>query len=244
MRTRIDEIAPEIYRISSYEEGYPVNFGLFLINAERPAMVETGLPQLFEDVRGKVAEVVDPSRLAYIAIPHYEADECGSLNDFLRIAPQAEPLASPVGTVVTVTPFAARPPRMVKDGETLDLGGKRLRFLITPWVHFWDSMLVFEETTGTLFSSDLFMQGGDGPAETEEDVSDAVVGMARGVGLLPAPRLLHRALGAIEALPVRTLATHHGSVLKGDLTRYYRAMRRDGVADIVDVPFYTAPTPV
>lgn len=238
MKIDVTEIAPEIFRISFYRPGDPVNFGCFLIRDDEPAMVETGLRSAFPLVRDAVRRLIRPDRLRYLIVPHFEMDECGSLNQFLALAPEAEPVSSPVGASVTLSDFSERPPKVVGRGDKIGLGRKVLSFVPTPWVHFWDSMLVYDETDKVLFTSDLFMQPGDREPYTAEDRSSEVVEFCRFSGLLPSARHLRTALERIEPLEIETLACHHGSVLKGDPRRYYRALRQNGVADVVDAPFY------
>jgi flavorubredoxin len=243
MEPTITEIAPDVFRISIYPPGSPISFGCFLIRDDEPAMVETSFNGFFDLVRGAVQRLVDPSTLRYLLIPHFEMDECGSLNRFLEIAPRAEPVCSPVGGAVTVSDFSQRPPRVLADGEQLQLGRKTLTAVLAPWVHFWDSILVYDPTDRTLFTSDLFLQPGDREPMTEEDRSMEVVQTARMVGGFPSQKLLEHALDRIEPLDVDTIACHHGSVLKGDPQRYYRALRQNPVGDIVDCDFYEGRLP-
>jgi flavorubredoxin len=238
MKTTVTEIAPDIFRISIYPPGAQVSFGCFLIRDEAPAMVETGFRGMFDLVHDTVRRLIDPAKLRYLVIPHFEMDECGSLNRFLAIAPQAEPVCSPVGGLVMLGDFSERAPRMVGNGETLSLGRKELRFVLAPWVHNWDSMLVYDETDRTLFTSDLFYQLGDREPITSEDRSVEVVEACHFSGFLPSQRHLEVVLDRIEPLTVDTLACHHGSVLTGDPRRYYRALRKNAVGDVVDAPFY------
>lgn len=226
-----------MFRLSVTPPGAPVSFGCFLIRDEQPAMVETGLRQMYPLFREAVAQLVAPESLRYLIVPHFEMDECGSLNEFLAEAPNAEVVASPVGAAVTLADFTAATPRVVANGETLTLGRKTLRVVLAPWVHYWDSLVVYDETDKVLFSSDLFMQMGDREPLTDEDRSDEVRECARFFGLLPSQAHLNQALDRIAPLAIDTLACHHGSVLQGDPTRYYRAMR-DHAADVVDAPFY------
>jgi len=149
----VTEIAPDVFRISIYPPGSPSSFGCFLIRDDEPAMVETSFNRFFDLVHGAVRTLIDPSTLRYIFIPHFEMDECGSLNRFLEIAPRAEPVCSPVGALVTLGDFSARPARALADGESLSLGQKQLTAVIAPWVHVWDSMLVYDSTDKTLFTS-------------------------------------------------------------------------------------------
>jgi flavorubredoxin len=238
MEATISEIAPDIFRISVAPPGAPVSYGCFLIRDEQPAMVETGLRGMYDLVHGAVRRLVDPSTLRYLLIPHFEMDECGSLNQFLAAAPRAEPVSSPVGGMVTLPDFSERRPMVLGHGETLALGRKTLRVVVTPWVHYWDSMLVYDETDRLLFTSDLFMQPGDREPITDADRSAEVVEFCRLSGMLPSQKHLEVALDRIEPLAVETLACHHGSVLAGDPRRYYRALRENVVGDVVDSPFY------
>ncbi len=201
-------------------------------------MIETGLRGLYDLVHGAVRRLIDPAKLRYLVIPHFEMDECGSLNRFLAIAPNAEPVASPVGARVTLRDFSERPPKMVGNGEKLSLGRKELSIVLAPWVHYWDSMLVYDETDRTLFTSDLFLQPGDREPVTSEDRSAEVVEFCRFSGLLPSQKHVEKVLDRIEPLAVDTIACHHGSVLTGDPRRYYRALRENVVGDVVDAPFY------
>ena len=231
------EIAPDVFRLSVTPPDAPVSFGCFLIRDDRPAMVETGLRQLYPLVREAVAQLVDLESLQYLIVPHFEMDECGSLNEFLAEAPEAEVVSSAVGAAVTLPDFTDAKPRAMANDETLVLGRKTLRFVLAPWVHYWDSLVVYDETDRLLFSSDLFMQTGDREPLTDEDRSAEVRECARFFGLLPSQAHLNQLLDRIEPLAIDTLACHHGSVLQGDPSPYYQAMREQA-ADVVDAPFY------
>lgn len=166
-------------------------------------------------------------------VPHFEADECGALNKFLFIALDAVPVCSPIGES-SVSDFTEREPRVVDDGEILSIGSRKLRFILTPYVHLWDSLVIFEETQGVLYSSDLFGQPGEGPAATDQDLSDQMVESYRRNGLMPSMKHLHSALDKLDPLMtgtprIQTVACHHGSVLTGDLSPYFRALRENDV---------------
>lgn len=227
---RVDEIADDVFRINLRLPGRPVTFSLFLLRAEEPTLVETSFGRAFDEVKEAVRKLVDPAGIRYIVVPHFEADECGAMNHFLELAPHAVLLGSPRAAGSSLADFAIRPPRAVKDGEVLDLGGKRLRILLTPYVHQWDSLLAYEETGGTLFASDLFGQYGDGPAVIEDDVTERMVAEYRQSGLWPSMAHLHAALDKIEPLEVKRIACHHGSTIAGPVVRaYFRAIREHDV---------------
>ncbi len=136
MTTRIDEIAPQIFRIATDVAipgaGGGFSFNQYLIAADEPVLWHTGPRGLFEATRGAIAKVLAPERLRWIGFSHYEADECGALNEFLSIAPNAAPLCGRIGAMVSIGDVANKPPRALADGETLDVGGARLTWYDTP----------------------------------------------------------------------------------------------------------------
>jgi flavorubredoxin len=179
---RVDEIVSGIYRISttmgSGEAAF--QFNQFLIDDERPALVHTGLHQLYEEVHAAVAQVLDPTRLAYIVLLHFEADECGGMDRFLEGAPNAVLACSALSADINLAGWSYRG-RVEghRDGEVVELGRHRLRFLETPHVHHWDSMMLFDEATRSVFPSDLFIQPGDQPPVIREDSGARCVATTR-----------------------------------------------------------------
>lgn len=229
----MDEIAPNIYRLNAAVPESPVSYSLFLINDDQPTLVETSFTSLFEEFRTQVARIIDPSRLRYLVVPHLEADECGSLNKFLAIAPQAQAVCSPIGGLSSMRDYSARSPLIIDDKTELDLGQYKLKFLLTPYVHQWDSMLAFETTGKVLFSSDLFIQPGAGKPWTDQDLSESMVHIYQMTGILPSKTHLDAALDQIEAVAPKTIACHHGSVIGAQIPRYIRALREMPVTGIV-----------
>ena len=143
----VTEIAEDVYRINVVLPGRRVTFSLFLINDDLPTLVETSFGRVFDEVKEAVGKVLDPRELRHIIVPHFEGDECGALKKFLDIAPNAVPVCSPTGAS-SVGDFAEQDPQTVVDGEVLCIGSRRLRFILTPYVHLWDSLVVYEETQG------------------------------------------------------------------------------------------------
>ena len=175
MNTKVDQIADDIFRLSTYKPGLNgqdgVIFNLVLIDADEPLLYHCGQRWLFPLAIEAVARIVDVKRLRWLSFSHMEADECGSMNRWLAAAPNAMVAHGVAGCKLWVDDQADRPPRRLHDDGVMDLGGKRVRFLATPHVpHNPDAGLRYEETTETLFCSDLFAQMGDCPAFTEADV--------------------------------------------------------------------------
>lgn len=232
MDTKIDEIADGIYRLSTFvpEIAPPAGFTFnqFLIKADDPLLFHCGLRALFPSVSATAATIVPLTRLRWITFGHLEADECGSMNQWLAAAPRAEVAHGAVGCMVSLNDLADRPPRALADGEVLDLGGKRVHHLDTPHVlHGWDARLLYEETTGTLLCGDLFAHVGNGPALTQQDIVGPAVAaedLFRSTALTPMTGPTIRRLA--ELLP-RTLALMHGSSFSGDATGALGALAED-----------------
>ena len=169
--TRVDEIANDIYRISTYVADFNLQFNQFLVKDDEPLLFETGMKQMFPIVRDAVSQIIDPASIRYVAFSHFEPDECGSLNDWLALAPRAEALCSVVGAMVFVNDGALRPARGLNHNETVQTGARRFRFKATPHLpHGWDAGFLFEETTATLLCSDLLGHAGDVPPVTDSDI--------------------------------------------------------------------------
>lgn len=229
----VDEVADGIFRINLELPGRPISYSLFVVRDEAPTLVETSFGRAFPEVREAVARIIDPASIRYILVPHFEADECGAMNHFLEIAPDAVVLGHPRSASSSLLDFAIRPPRGVQEGEVLDLGHKRLRILLTPHVHQGDSIMAYEEKTGTLFSSDLFMQPGKRAAIIEEDLTEVMVPYYRQSGIWPSMAYLHAALDKIERLEIRLIACHHGSTIAGKVaSRYIQAFRDNDVTGL------------
>lgn len=219
----ITEIAPEIFRISVYMPEIDLQFNHFLVRDEQPLLFHTGLRRMFTEVNEAVKALIEPSRLRYISFSHFESDECGSLNEWLAQAPQAEPVCGFVGAIVNVNDFAIRPARAISNQESVETGRYRFRFISTPHVpHGWDAGVLFEETGGTLFCSDLFHQWGDVEPLTERPVLDrareALLRAEAGPLAKYVPYTHHtgRILEDLARLEPRTLAIMHGSSFRGD----------------------------
>jgi flavorubredoxin len=220
---KINEIAPDVFRLSLYVPEANLQFNQFLVKDEEPLLFHTGMRQMFPAVREAVARVVEPESLRWIGFSHFEADECGALNEWLQVAPQAQAFCSFVGATVSVNDFASRPARVLGDNEVFTTGKYRFRFLHTPHVpHCWEACLLFEETAKTLFCSDLFYQVGDvEPLATEgvmERFKQSLVADQRGpfANAYPYTTQTGSILGRLARLQPNTLAVMHGSSFSGN----------------------------
>jgi flavorubredoxin len=232
MQTRIDHVTGGIYRISTWTAPYGLTFNQFLIDDERPVLIHTGEYALYEHVRRAVAEVLDPARLAYVALLHWEGDENGGMDRFLKAAPAAELIGSALSIQLNARSFGlTERVRGFQDGQTLALGRHTLRFLETPHVHHWDSMMVVEETTHSLFPSDLFLQPGDQPPVVTENLSGAMCEVYRKVGIFAHENPVRRVVDRIVDIdPTWVHAMHGGTLTRDALPAYVSALRREEFA--------------
>jgi len=220
MTARIDEIHDGIYRLSIHvaEIGPPegFTFNSFLIVDEEPLLFHAGQRSMFPRFRDAVASIMPVERLRWISFGHVEADECGAMNLWLAAAPGSQIVHGETACDISLNDLADRPPRAVADGELITSGRRRIRFIATPHVpHGWESGLVYEETSGTLFCGDLFTQLGS-RALTKDDIVPAAIAaeeMFRGtsIGLATATTLRR-----LAALKPSTLALMHGPTFRGD----------------------------
>ncbi len=223
MNANVTEIAPQLYRISTYVPQADLQFNQFVVEDDEPLLFHTGLRKMFPLVRDAVATILDPARLCWVAFSHFEADECGALNDWLAAAPHAAPACSITGAIVSVDDFADRPARQLADDEVIATGTHRFRFLKTPHLpHAWEAGLLFEETSATLLCSDLFHQGGDPEPIAHQDVTNRTREVLRRYQngpldqYLPYTPLTERLIERLAALEPRCCATMHGSAYLGN----------------------------
>jgi flavorubredoxin len=235
----VTEIAAGIHRVSIFDEEdlvkagmfWPgVSYNAFVFQGEQPALLGTLYRRSFARVRARVAEIVDLAKLRYVVVPHHEGDSSGAVNEWIAAAPRAEVLCSDLCAAVNLRDFANREPRVVADGEVVDLGPRRLRFFMTPQVNQWDSLMVYEETSRTLFPNDLFSHPGTA-VTTRDDPSEAALGAARHLGYQPNDRTsLLRALDKIAALKVDTIANMHGPTVYGHFDALVSTFRKSELA--------------
>lgn len=218
--TRVDEIADGIFRISTPLAAVPggFTFNQYLVVDDEPLLFHTGPRAVFGATAAAIGQVLPVERLRWIGLSHYEADECGALDELLAAAPRAEPVCSAVAAMTSIADQAARPPRALRDGEVLALGRHRVRWLDTPHLpHGWECGYLHEETTATLLCGDLFTQAGADPAPlTRGDVLGPSEAMRARMDYFSHGRDAPAHLERLAALSPRTLACMHGSAWEGD----------------------------
>jgi flavorubredoxin len=227
--TNVDEISDRIYRVNTpvaIPGAGEFSFNQYLIVDEEPLLFHTGPRKMFPLIREAVGSIVPVERLRHIAFSHVEADECGSLNDWLRVAPHSSPLCGTVAATVSVDDLADRPPRVLADGEALPLGAHIVRWFDTPHLpHAWECGFLTEERTRTLLCGDLFTQGGAGqPAVTESDILGPSEAFRHGMDYFSHTKSARTMIERLASTNPTTLACMHGSAWRGDGAKLLRAL--------------------
>ena len=227
--TNVHEIADGIYRINTpvaIEGAGGFSFNQYLITDDEPLLFHTGPRKMFPLVREAVESVIPAETLRYVSFSHVEADECGSLNEWLAVAPRSVPLCGTVAALVSISDLADRAPRALADGETLLLGKHRVRWFDTPHLpHAWECGFLTEERTSTLLCGDLFTQGGaDLPALTESDILGPSEAFRHQMDYFSHTRNARGMIERLAATNPQTLACMHGSAWRGDGAKLLRAL--------------------
>jgi flavorubredoxin len=227
--TNIHEIAAGIFRINTpvpLPDGSAFSFNQYLIADDAPMLFHTGQRKLFPLVSEAIRAVLPVERLKYLALSHFEADECGALNEFLAAAPNAVPVCGQVAAMVAIGDFANRAPRALADGEELALGSHTIRWFDTPHVpHAWECGLMLDTTTRTFFCGDLFTQGGAGEvALTEADILGPSEAFRKPMDYFAHAPQTRDVLERLAREAPATLACMHGSAWRGDGTALLRSL--------------------
>ena len=219
---KINEIAPDVFRISVFVPDIQLQFNHFLILDDEPMLYHAGLKQMFPVLHEAVKTIMKPELLRWVGFSHFEVDECGALNEWLQLAPNAKAVCSEVGAIVNMQDFALRPALAMKSGDVLQTGKHRYRFIRTPHLpHGWDAGVFFEETDRTLLCSDLFHQNGDLVALTDRDILEthrqSLLQFEAGplMDYTPYTHNTRSLLYQLADLGPKTLATMHGSSYYG-----------------------------
>ena len=217
METRVAEIADGIHQLTTHAAEINFGFNQYLVTGEEPLLFHTGPRGMFPLVSEAVSRVTPINKLRWITFGHVEADECGGMNEWLGVAPQSTVAHSTTACMVSLNDLADRAPRPLADGEILDVGGHRMRWIDTPHVpHGWEAGILYDETTRTLFCGDLFTQIGDYAASSTADLIGPAIqaeDIFRSSSLAPASGPTVRRLADLD---ITTLALMHGPAFTGD----------------------------
>jgi flavorubredoxin len=225
--TQVDQIVGGIHRISTFIPEIGITMNQFLIDDERPTLIHTGTYPMYEAVRNGVAEVLDPASLAYVALLHFESDECGGMDRFVEAAPDSTLVGSAlsINLMLGGWNYQGRTAGFL-DGQVLELGTHRLRFMETPHVHHWDSLMLYEETTNSVFPADLYIQPGDQPSTVTENLGELGCDYYRAIGIFAHEQPVRDVVDRLEGLdPEWMHAMHGGSLTREAIAPYTKALR-------------------
>jgi flavorubredoxin len=229
MDTRVTEIATDTYQLTTVVPDAPVTFNQYLVVADEPLLFHTGMRGIFPSVSAAASTVVPVETLRWITFGHVEADESGAMNEWLAVAPDATVAQGFIGCMVSINDLADRPPRVLGDGETFDIGGHTVQWFDTPHVpHGWEAGLLYDTTTRTLFCGDLFTWLGEFEATTSDDILGPAVfaedTLSGSFSLNPSSGDRIRKLAELE---IDTLAPMHASAFTGDCHKALLGLAED-----------------
>jgi len=221
----ISEIKDGIYRISGFVGDYGITFNQFLIDDEQPTLIHTGPIGMYSQIEERIKEVIPLERLANVAFLHFESDEWGGMA-FLK-SPGVKLLCSDLSSKLNLTGWQGIPSDHIAfwDGETLKTGKRTLKFIMTPHVHHWDSMMIFEESTKSLFTSDLFIQPGNNKPVMSEDLSESMISLYKAIGIFASEKPVRQTTTRLEKLAPEMVFPMHGSCIeKAVFPKYVKAI--------------------
>jgi flavorubredoxin len=217
----ISEIKDGIYRISGMVEMYGITFNQFLITDEKSMLIHTGPIGMYKKIEEKVKEVIPLQKLAYVSFLHFESDEWGGMA-FLESA-DAKLVCSDLSSKLNLAGWNGIPTDHISywDNEVLKTGKRQFRFIMTPHVHHWDSMMIYEETTKSLFPSDLFIQPGNNKPIISDDLSESMIALYKAVGIFANEEPVRRTTRRLMNLSPNMIFPMHGSCIENSSFSMY-----------------------
>jgi len=205
------------------ETEFGTTYNSYFINAEKKAIVETTKEKFWNTYIEKIRSLTDPAEIEYIILNHTEPDHSGNLMRLLELAPNATVVGS--GNAIRYLNDIFEPGfkhLVVKDGESLDLGNKTLKFIGAPNLHWPDSMYTYLEEDKLLFTCDSF-----GAHFCHEEMYDDKVGDFSeafkyyfDVILKPFSKFMLKAIDKIRPLDINAICTGHGPLLTHDWEKW------------------------
>ena len=218
---QISEISDGIYRIAGFNNTFGITYNQFLVDDRQPMLIHTGPIGMYKKIEEKIKEVIPLQKLAYIAFLHFESDEWGGMA-FLESA-DAELVCSDLSSKLNLTGWYNIPADHISfwDNEVLNTGKRQFRFMMTPHVHHWDSMMIFEETTKSVFPSDLFIQPGNSKPIVSDDLSGGMIDLYRGAGIFASEDPVRQVTERILRLSPKMVYPMHGSCIEDSMFSKY-----------------------
>jgi flavorubredoxin len=217
----ISEITDGIFRISGFVNTFGITFNQFLIEDEKSMLIHTGPIGMYKKIEEKIKEIIPLEKLAYVSFLHFESDEWGGM-EFLESA-DAKLVCSDLSSKLNLMGWYNIPVDHIAvwDNDILKTGKNQFKFIMTPHVHHWDSMMIFEENTKSLFPSDLFIQPGNNKPVTSDDYSESMINLYRGAGIFASERPVRNTTKRLVDLSPNMVFPMHGSCIDKSLFSKY-----------------------
>jgi NADH oxidase (H2O-forming) len=198
------------------ETEYGTTYNSYFINAEKKAIVETSKEKFWDTYLSKIKQVTDPAEIEYIILNHTEPDHSGNLHNLLEVAPNATVVGSRLA-ISYLQDFLGKSFKHIvaKDGDTLDLGNKTLKFISAPNLHWPDSMYTYLEEDKLLFTCDSFGCHYCHHKMYDDQVGDFSEAFKYyfDVILKPFSKFMLKAIEKIRPLEINGICTGHGPLL-------------------------------
>lgn len=218
IETNQTEIFKDIFRLMVAPSPH-FEFNQFLIQDKKTCLIHTGKASLFKPLKEMADNLLGERQIDYIIFSHFEADECGSVNDWLAAFPKAQVYCNKVANI-NLGDFLIRPAIVLKDGESLSLGKRSLKLIDTPhFPHNWDAHMWLEETENILFSSDFCCHGGISEPVTEKDISEKIIDFYEKGNFIPYGKSTNLNLEKLESFNIEHIVPMHGPVIKGSISK-------------------------
>lgn len=199
---------------------YGTSYNAYLVvGGEKVGLVDSVAPGFEKVLLGKIAQVIAPEKIDYVVMNHAEPDHAGAIPEVLHVAPQARLATTQKGVDMAGTFYDIPPDRciVVKDGDTLDLGGKTLRFIDAPWLHWPETMFTFAVEDRVLFPCDFFGAHMNSGRLFDDEAGDMVIPEAKRYYaeiMMPYQKMAARGLDKASALSSKIIAPSHGPVYR------------------------------
>ncbi len=205
------------------ETKYGTTYNSYFINAERKTVVETVKEKFWDVYYEKLKKVTDPSQIEFIVVNHTEPDHSGCILKLLEVAPKAKVVGSGNAIRYLTDLLGVDFPHMVvKDGNTLDLGNKTLRFIGAANLHWPDSMMTWLEEDQLLMTCDIFGEHYCNEAMFDDQVGyfDDAFRYYYDVIMKPYSKFMLQAIDRIKTLNIKAILPGHGAILRTNWKKY------------------------
>ncbi len=195
---------------------YGTSYNAYLVvGKDKTALIDTVWNPFADTLLSKIKKIVKPEKIDYLVMNHAEPDHSGSIPEVLSAAKNAKLVAMKRGIGMAKVYYDVPDERIfeVKEGDTIDLGGKTLRFLEAPWLHWPETIFTFLVEDGVLFPCDFFGAHLAISRIFDDEVGDFLLSEAKRYYadiMMPFPVFVQRALDKIKDLEIKVIAPSHG----------------------------------